>query len=325
MLIFTLLVSFICLSFGVAHPSSYKPTIEQRQMPNTEPESLTHEVGEPDFQDGMYIDPMGGPPFPLMKGVLPSTYLDPACNSVEESILREAWEGAKLIVDAQTTIASEYDYNLPHKTWLGDGWNAKGKPVVVYRVKSIADNFKRIARLYGGGIDDKEIIVWRCTEGLQDEMMCGQQRDDDKLFLALSANYPGRKGHGNRIHVTMFCPLFFRRETLGEQIGRYKDDKDGQLRMINFQPSTAHALLHETWHYDIVSKPPTLDYATGVYDTYNLARINGTRLASTNADSYTYDGLAIYLQQTFKSWIPPTTKDHLDILNGLDEKRPEAV
>ncbi|EPE30776.1 Metalloproteases (zincins), catalytic [Glarea lozoyensis ATCC 20868] len=263
-------------------------------------EPVTHEVEESDIQNGMYIGPMGGPPFPSMEGVLPSTYLDPACNGAEASIVSEAWEGAKLIVEAQTTIVSDYDYNLPHKTWLGDGLNASGKPVVEYRSKSIADNFKKLARLYGGGIDDKEIIVWRCTEGLKDEPMCSQQMGAGVLALALSAEYSGRNGHGNRVH----------------------DDKEGQLRMASFPVSTAHALLHETWHYRIVSQPRTADYATGVETTYNLARREGTRVAFTNADSYTYDGLAIYLQQTFKSRLPPTTKDHLDTLMGLDGKRP---
>ncbi|EPE31040.1 Metalloproteases (zincins), catalytic [Glarea lozoyensis ATCC 20868] len=311
MYITALLVLFICLGFSVTHPSSHKTTIEQRQVPDAEPSPAPVVfMDEPDIQNLNYIDPSSGLPFPPLKYVFPSTYLDPECTGAEELILKHAWRVARDIVAAQTTTFRDYNYDFPHSCWLGDDWNSAGD-----HSKYIADSFKLIQRLFGGLMKDKNIIVWRCSESSNPSLICRTGIDGTQLETTATTKYHvGRQGRGYWVQTTLFCPRFFQYETLKQQVERYKDEKEGQLRIANFEYRTAKTMLHETWHYGVVSD--AIDYVYGSQACYKLARSNGAQITSLNADSLAYDGLAIYLHRKFKSIHPPTTEEHLEALRA---------
>jgi hypothetical protein len=212
MYISALLVSCICLGFGVTHPSSHKRTIEQRQVPDTKPgPAPVIFVDEPDIQDGKYTDLTGGPPFPPLEGMCSQ---DPACTSVQKSNLTDAWNDAKAIVEAQSTFVSGYDYNFAHTTWIGNDWNATGDRKINFRTKNIAANFLRIARLFGGKLGEKELIVWRCSDDADLLLLCGSEDDDPLETMAMTKYYNGREGRGYRVQTTLFCPDFFLRGKL---------------------------------------------------------------------------------------------------------------
>lgn len=62
-------------------------------------------------------------------------------------------------------------------------------------------------------------------------------------------------------------------------------------------------MLHEIWHLkDLISKPQTKDYVYEAQNCWNLAKDKGTWWATENADSYTMDALAIYVQQHFSRY-----------------------
>jgi hypothetical protein len=75
-------------------------------------------------------------------------------------------------------------------------------------------------------------------------------------------------------------------------------------------------MLHETWHYHAASIPRAIDYKEGLLPCYDLAREKGAEIAHVNADSLTFDGLAIYIHQTFKSLHAPTVAKHLELLRA---------
>ncbi|EPE24122.1 Metalloproteases (zincins), catalytic [Glarea lozoyensis ATCC 20868] len=271
--------------------------IERRQIALPLPPDI-HIVDEDGLQDGNYIDPKGGPPFPPMSYFFPRTFLDPACD--KEKLL-EAWEHVKQIVEAQTGDIEDYDYNLPHSIWLGDEWNAVGNPVLQGRSEAIAENLKRIANLFNGVIDDNEMFVWRCTEPLVDESVCFVKKTNREVIATTAKHWNERTKM--REQMIMFCPLFFQQPAITDIIRNYFNDQIAQRYMENFYGSTAQFMLHEMWHWGVVSDPPTLDYKYGIEEAYELARTDGTKVAYVNADSYTYDGLAIYIQQAYFSSI----------------------
>jgi hypothetical protein len=277
MLIQALLVS-ISFGFTAASPPSYKPSLNQQRTPKAESYS-----------------------FAPLHNVFPGTYAHSGCNSLQISELKAAWDDAKLLAEAQTNIVVGYNYNLPHRTWLGDEWNAGGTPKQAYQAEAIEDNFTELARLFRGEMGGKQETIWRCTEEKDDS----EEQCDGKTYASTYHDLNSVKT-GYVRQTSLFCPLFFELEALTLLIDRYKDDKNGQLDMHNFESNTAHTMLHEIYHYELVAlgRPQIIDYATGTDKNYALARVNGTGVAYVNADSYAFDALAIYLHQTFKSSMP---------------------
>ncbi|EPE24125.1 hypothetical protein GLAREA_07975 [Glarea lozoyensis ATCC 20868] len=186
MYIRALLVLCVYLDFGVTHPSWHTPTIEQRQVPSAEPSPADY----PDILDGKYQDPNGGPSFPPLEGVFPNTYIDPKCTNPEIKILKDAWEGAKLVAMAQNDSISGYDYNFAHSTWIGDNWNERSNHKTESRSSSITANIKQLARLFGGKIEPDELIVWRCSESSKPNIPC--DLDHHHHFPAITKHHRGR-------------------------------------------------------------------------------------------------------------------------------------
>jgi hypothetical protein len=274
MRILSFLIS-VCLSVATAHPFSHTPTIYQRQVPGL-PEGV-----EP------------------MDNVFPRTYVDKTCTDEEKAIMKTAWDEAKLLADAATNIVSGYDYNVPYTQWFGDDWNVKGNSRAELRTKLITNNFRRLRKVFRGDIKKSEYFIWWCKDDLG---QCTGQTQ--------AATWRNKKRDGQRwiyLQETVLCPLFMNGETLGEQIARYENDEDEkeQIQIDNLEENTAQTMLHEIFHYGIVSKPQTLDHAEAAELNNKLAREAGTKMTFVNADSYAFVCLAIYVHQTFQTSMPP--------------------
>lgn len=59
-------------------------------------------------------------------------------------------------------------------------------------------------------------------------------------------------------------------------------------------------MYHEMFHTTMVTELLAVDRAYRAEDCWKLAKIDGTEDATTNADSYQLDAMAIYVQQTYK-------------------------
>ncbi|EPE31553.1 Metalloproteases (zincins), catalytic [Glarea lozoyensis ATCC 20868] len=276
MLILVLLIS-IWFGCAVAHKSPYKPTIRPRQTP--QPEAQMWE---------------------FVKGGFSRKFVESKCTDEQKERLKSAWEDAKLIIEAQTNIIAGYDYDLVHRTWMGDDWDARDTPEKEGWGKIIEDNFARIAGLFRGEYGKSEEFFWRYTPEPDDDLC-----DDGKMY---ANNYYNLDFHlsGNHMHTITFCPPYWSLETIGEQIARHKDDEMGQMNMVNFVATTSHIMLHEIYHIKLATQPQTIDYAIEYHEALDLARTYGMEFTHVNSDSYTHDAVAIYLQQTFKSSKPPT-------------------
>jgi hypothetical protein len=316
MIVLPLLVWFILLKFGVAHLSSYKPAIKQRQVPE-EPQQLTEEqrldaadqawrdtlVAEVDAfphvvegDDTRIVDPLQGPPFRRMEGVFPQTLISGDCTAEQESIIKHAWDDAKLFVEAQNgKWKKSYDYDKTHTSWLGDDWNATTDPdpAVRWRADIIGKKLELVGRLFEGtDVPKSQWFLWRCNNARRLNWECGDNRNAGTWFEQSQRTRLG-------MEMTTFCANFFTRETIGEQVARYKNDADKMANIFYFEESTGKTLLHEVYHYQILGRPPIGDIAYGMYECRKLAIINGTKRAFINSDSYTFDALNIYVDNLF--------------------------
>jgi hypothetical protein len=279
----------ICLRFTTANPLLSTPTIEQRQAPG---------VGIP------------GSDRSIMPGVFPRTYIDPRCTTEERSKIKTAWDEAKLLVD---------DYREVHKLWFGNEWNARDTPVHAGRSKAIADNFKRLARLFNGELPDSENFLWWCNDH-PNEDRCSDEEGEEFTDAQLGArtwyrddqDFGQDKEHVINIQHVVFCPMWFEAESLVKQIARYKDDEAEQKFIENFESNAGVYMLHEIYHWRVVGSPPIVDYAYGAENSINLAREKGTEFAYGNSDSYTLDALHLYMMQAFK----PTAATPESVSNG---------
>jgi hypothetical protein len=61
-----------------------------------------------------------------------------------------------------------------------------------------------------------------------------------------------------------------------------------------------------------VGNPTIRDDKYHAQKCYDLANDHGTRRASRNADSYTLDALAIYVQQHWQTHIPPAPEEWIE-------------
>ncbi|EPE35588.1 Metalloproteases (zincins), catalytic [Glarea lozoyensis ATCC 20868] len=266
------------LNFATAKPSLLAPTIEQWQ------------VGEPDKE------PVS------VSGLFPNTFMDPTCSEEQKSKITSAWNGAKKLIEAQTSFDSSHD-SVPHKTFFGFDWNVKGDTEAEYRTTKIVENNERAGKLFKGEVPDNEQFNFYCKD-IEDNC--------DESETAAISWYKKKAGNQGFIQTTVFCPDFFDEvDNLEELIEQYKDKPDEQVKLELFEMTDAITFLHETYHYRVVhlNKPAILDYDSkaGDYDTgssednWYLARDKGTIETSVNADSYVFVALVIYLQQTFKT------------------------
>ncbi|EPE33152.1 Metalloproteases (zincins), catalytic [Glarea lozoyensis ATCC 20868] len=223
------------------------------------------------------IETRQDPGFRLFMDGYTSIYIDPECNDVQEGVFHDAWEDAKLLSKAQFGNVDGHGDDKPHKMWLGDSWNKRGSrynAVTNERTGDIYKNIWSMKSLFDNqGTEENERIYWWCQD-IRNE--CNE------------ANI-----YGGYFKTTENIP-----------------QPDGPE---NFQYNTAMTVLHEAYHYqNLVCDPPIDDHAWGAIDCYNLAHTYGTKKAYLNADSYALDALAVYLQQTFNTEVPPAPEQWLD-------------
>ncbi|EPE24123.1 Metalloproteases (zincins), catalytic [Glarea lozoyensis ATCC 20868] len=312
MLFLPLLVWYISLVLGIAQSSSYKSAIKQRQAPD-EPQQLPGEQrlndadqawldnikAEVDLfphavegDDTLTVDPLQGPPFRRMEGVFPQTLISGECTAEQESIIKRAWDDAKLFTEAQNgKWKKDYDYDKTHKFWLGDDWNATTHPEAGVRERAVIVNrkIKLVGRLFKEAhLHHNQWFLWRCNNARRLNWECSDVRN-----AGTWAEQSERTQ--NIMEMTTFCESFFKLETIGGQVAQHKDDADKLAKIGYFEQSTAKTLLHEVWHYNILGWPPIADLAYGMYNCRKLAIVNGTKRAFINSDSYTFDAINIYL------------------------------
>jgi hypothetical protein len=271
-----LLIS-IWLRFVVGHYIPYAPAIEERQTR---------------VQVFKYYE------------AFPNMFIDAYCDEAQKSKLQRAWEESKLLANAQTEIVSGYNYDLVHKTWLGEDWNRTGKPLlsplVNYRTRSIRKNFEQLKQLYNGRIGENQYIYWWCHDpgaGCQ---------SDKRGRTTIASSWVSKDSSVRESYHTVWCGKFFEAETLGDQITRAEHIIGEQVVLDTFDSNSAVAMFRETFHFEIlVGSPAIKDFAYHAGETYQLAKKSGTKKAYINADSYAMDALAIYVQQKFQLSSPP--------------------
>lgn len=263
--------------------------------------SHPHTVVERQMKQFIFVD--YNEAFPNMK-------IDVSCDDTKKKILKTAWKESKLLAKAQTKHVKGYDYDLVHRTWLGEDWNRTldfGLPNAIdinNRTRSISKAFKRIKLLYAGVMKSNTEILWWCQ---YPHDRC--ERDSRGLATIAETWLDKKKGSTDSKHHTVWCEEFFKRETLGEQVARYDQNKPEQHVIDNFEENTAVTMFHETFHFPyLISWPRVKDYTDDSDSAYQMAEVLGTQKAYRNAHSYAMDGLAIYIQQRFQLDSPPAPR-----------------
>ena len=297
----------IAASSPIITEDQYKPTLSGRDIntlsgrddPAVWPwpanaSSVVDEASKPDMPPQNLT--LSGSPV-TTQGQISRKFIEKNCNAGKKLKIREAWKEAKLLADAQTKTVLSYNYDIPHTQWLGKDWNSDGWSFWNWDYRSmIAKNMVRSFGIHSDNAPQHDYIYWycydysgECTEGVQ-----AYSWDEEGLFWSN--------------HYTVFCDPFFDRMSLDDQMKKYANDKHEQKVMENFHLSRAQIMFHETWHYKyLVSDPRAKHYAYQAQKVWNQAKdpTKGTNWAYVNADSYALDGVAIYVQQYYKSSMPP--------------------
>jgi hypothetical protein len=102
-------------------------------------------------------------------------------------------------------------------------------------------------------------------------------------------------------HYTVFCGPFFGLPSVSTLITRYQGQPHAQKVMDFFEDSRGGTIYHEIFHTTMITNPLAVDLSYGAKECWKLAKEEGTKDATINADSYHLDAMAIYVQQTYKS------------------------
>ena len=231
------------------------------------------------------------------QGQISRKFIEKKCDAGKKFKIKEAWKEAKLLAAAQTKTVLGYNYDIPHTQWLGKDWNSDAWSFWNWDYRSlIGKNMVRSFGIYSDNAPQHDYIYWycydysrQCTEGVQ-----AYSWDEGGIFWSN--------------HYTVFCDPFYERMSLEDNMKKYANDTHEQKVMENFHLNRAQIMFHETWHYKIlVSDPRAEDYAYQAQAVWDLAKNpkKGTNWAYVNADSYALDGVAIYVQQYYKSSMSP--------------------
>lgn len=266
--------------------------------------SIVDNASAPDFppQDlNVSSTPVTTPPQMSKK------FIEKKCDAGKKLKIKEAWKEAKLLIDVQSNTRSDYNYDIPHTQWLGKDWNSKPSSFGGLDYASMtAKNVFRASRTYDDLALEHDYVYWYCQD------YSGQ------CTKGVQAYSWDEIGHDWSKHYTVFCDPFFDRMSLDDNMKKYADNKHEQKVMENFQLNRAQIMFHETWHYShMVSEPRAKDYAYKAQQVWEMAEDpkKGTNWASVNADSYALDGLAIYVQQYYKSSMSPVPFSQLQHYN----------
>ena len=114
-------------------------------------------------------------------------------------------------------------------------------------------------------------------------------------------------------HYTVFCPLFFQQDSMSKSMDNVRSDPREQEIMDNYWGNQGYTFFHETYHYGgSVSDPRTGDYCYKAEACWEMAAdtSKSTGWAMVNADSYTLEATAIYMQQYFKTPRPAVPRKY---------------
>lgn len=116
-------------------------------------------------------------------------------------------------------------------------------------------------------------------------------------------------------HYLVFCPTFFSDEltSLAHLVQIGQDRPDLADIMDTWLAARARVIFHETYHWAKTVAEPPLKRRPEVYDpkdVYELARVENTKGAETNAESWTQAAMAMFVQQRFKLRFPPVPKEY---------------
>ena len=239
---------------------------------------------------------LGTSPF-TTQGQISKKFIEKKCDAGKKFKIEEAWKEAKLLATAQTTTVLGYNYDIPHTQWLGKDWNSDSWSFWKWDYRSIiSKNMVRSFGIYTDNAPQHDYIYWYCYDysGECTDATQAYSWDEEGLFWSN--------------HYTVFCDKFYERKTLADQIKKHANNKHEQKVMENFHLNRGQIMFHETWHYQyLVSDPRAKDYAYQAQAVWDLAKNpkKGTNWAYVNADSYALDGVAIYVQQHYKSSMSP--------------------
>lgn len=54
-------------------------------------------------------------------------FMSKSCNETQRKQVLDAWEEARTLADHQTSFEFGFDYDIPHKNWLGEDWNSESR------------------------------------------------------------------------------------------------------------------------------------------------------------------------------------------------------
>ncbi|PVH92050.1 hypothetical protein DM02DRAFT_701765 [Periconia macrospinosa] len=237
-------------------------------------------------------------------------FIDKSCDDGQRERILTAWDEARALVDAQTSIVPGYPYDIPHSQWLGKDWNS-GTPLWPYHNAfgtRNRENFSRLKAVFSKEAPKHDYIYFYCTnpqnrcQVTEKGAEIAYQWSDHGLFWSN--------------HYVNFCPIWHNLPTLNEQLDKHKNNRHNQKVMENFEATRTGSLFHEIWHMkDLVSVPRTVDYAYQAEPVWNLAEDKGTWWSTENADSYHLDAVAIHVQQKFSSAMSPVPRSKLQNLD----------
>ncbi|KAH7383540.1 hypothetical protein BKA64DRAFT_160898 [Cadophora sp. MPI-SDFR-AT-0126] len=243
---------------------------------------------------GLYSRQLGT----VIEDGIPRTFYETkSCGSDQDpksfgSKIIAAWDEAKKLALAQTTARLDYDFGKVHTQWLGKDWDGWGYFYDYKRI--IADNLNNLRKVFStNSFPSHEYIYWYCYD-------YANKCDPGTVAYSWSSFYIGWRNH-----YTAFCPIFESIWTLDDAIRNAESSYHRQRIMENFETNRGQVMLHEVYHYTVVSNPRTGDYAYRADASWNISRDGGTWWAFENADSYALDAVAIYVQQHFSQSEPP--------------------
>lgn len=169
-----------------------------------------------------------------------------------------------------------------------------------------------IARQYTLHTDNVANGVWIYLSCLKVPDMCSPgtiaaSADESRIFW--------------KNHYTVFCPLFFKRDSMDVNLSKVGGNTNEQQIMENFWGNQGYTFFHESYHYGgTVSQPRTADYCYGAEACWEMAadRKRSTGYAYMTADSYSLMAMAMYAQQYFKTPHPPVPRRYTFVLQDIN-------
>jgi hypothetical protein len=311
---------------GQAPPESPTFVVETPAQISEAPEAPAQVSEVPELWEGDTIPPdeRNAKGWPLLSDDIPLVFVDPKCSNEQRYTLFSAWQDAKNLSVAQSTPKEDYNFDIPHKDWLGPEWdgeawhhsnNDAGESMVrKMRKVRIYWNIYRNGVFYKGRRQQPHVIYWTCEDV---EKKCEPHQISGKTYN----DYEGVNAYKNR-HTTIWCPDFFNLELLEDQIQRHRGDERAMSLIDNFAINAGTVMFHEIYKYESQISYPGCkpkgfiqgdDRAEKIW---KIARLSGggTKTAYITADCYVMDAVAIFVQQSYGTGHPPIPRAINDIL-----------